>query len=391
MDRAPLVTAFVASYNHAPFLEATLDSMLGQDYPALEVVLVDDGSTDESLEIARAVAQRDSRLRVFQHPGGVNRGISPTCNLALEHARGDLLAWIGSDDLWHPAKTKLQVAIFEEHPDVGMVYARARPLGSEGPLDAAPRGGVIGRGLPALAALISGNRIPASTVMFRRKCIEQVGSFADDVLYSDWELWMRIVARWEPFFLDRPLADYRYHEDNVSLGVDSRTTLERLLAALDSIENQRGTVGGRLGEARIAIRLALQRALLTFALDRDRESRALTRHALELAHRRHRNEVLFWLLDVAWRPPGAALELETLTDYCDVLTESWNPSARVEAEKLSCAATSLWHGVRSHRAKRPTEARRHLLTVATGCPRALMHPPVRRLALEYLVPFRSHY
>src|SRR5947208_8738167 len=98
----PIVSVCIASYNHAHYLPAALDSILSQTLQDFEVVVVDDGSSDQSLLILQDYAARDRRIRVFTHPGHSNRGIAASWNLAFEQSTGQFLTWIGSDDAIYP-------------------------------------------------------------------------------------------------------------------------------------------------------------------------------------------------------------------------------------------------------------------------------------------------
>jgi len=123
----PLVSAIIIFLDAERFLGESIESVLAQTYPNIELLLVDDGSTDGSTAIARGYADRlPDRVRFLQHPGGENRGMSASRNLGARNARGELIAFLDSDDVWLPEKTEQQVAIFRQHPGLGMVYGRTQ-------------------------------------------------------------------------------------------------------------------------------------------------------------------------------------------------------------------------------------------------------------------------
>ena len=97
----PFVSVLVSSYNYAHYLGKTLDSVLAQSCPHFELIVVDDGSTDHSLALARAVALRDGRVRVLTHADDGNHGLAATMRLGLAHCRGEYVAFLESDDIWH--------------------------------------------------------------------------------------------------------------------------------------------------------------------------------------------------------------------------------------------------------------------------------------------------
>src|SRR5437868_6123302 len=114
------VSITIPSYNHVRFLPATLESILAQTYKNFEVVIVDDGSRDGSLQVAQEYAARQPGLiRVLTHPGHENRGVSAAVNLAFENISGEYWMGIPSDDTMYPDKLERQVEFLDKHPEVG--------------------------------------------------------------------------------------------------------------------------------------------------------------------------------------------------------------------------------------------------------------------------------
>ncbi|HEY0173068.1 MAG TPA: glycosyltransferase [Pyrinomonadaceae bacterium] len=267
MPHLPKVSVCIPSYNHARYLPQTLDGVLGQTYQDFEVVVVDDGSTDGSLEVLEAYAARHpEKVRVFTHPGRENRGISPTANLAFEKSRGEYWAGLTSDDVWYADALESLVAHLDAHPEAGIVYGRMSLMDEEG----RPAGGVEGSDVNAcpdpLSGLIQRNPIPAVTVMARRECFERYGGFRDGLVYSDWELWIRFVAQRPAGFIDRPLCRYRVHSYNSSVGIPFEADLRHRLAVMASLrDNAEADGGGLLGVRRRAL-IDLQFAFLRYHL-----------------------------------------------------------------------------------------------------------------------------
>ncbi|MFD1873001.1 glycosyltransferase family 2 protein [Hymenobacter bucti] len=118
----PLVSVITAFLNEERFLPEAIASVLAQDYPHWELVLVDDGSTDRSTALAQQyAAQHPGKIRYCEHPGHANKGLSASRNHGIAAAQGQLLAFLDADDVWLPGKLTQQVGIFGQHPDVGMV------------------------------------------------------------------------------------------------------------------------------------------------------------------------------------------------------------------------------------------------------------------------------
>ncbi|MCA9032230.1 MAG: glycosyltransferase [Planctomycetaceae bacterium] len=115
----PLVSVIVPTYNRAAYIAEAVESALGQTYPHVEVVIVDDGSVDNTSEILAQLSQRDSRVRCFRQE---NAGVSAARNKAIQKAQGDFIAFLDSDDVWHPWKIELQLSLFALKPELGMVW-----------------------------------------------------------------------------------------------------------------------------------------------------------------------------------------------------------------------------------------------------------------------------
>ncbi len=240
-----MVSVCMASYNHEPYLRQAVDSVLAQTRSDLELVVVDDGSTDGSAELLRSLARARPAVRFLFHENRGHRGISASWNEAFRASRGQYLAWIGSDDVWYPEKLARQVALLESRPDVGLVYGLADVIDAQG----ARTGKVIGSDITAapdpLEQLLQTCWIPCLTVTTRRRCLEESGPFAENLVYSDWELWIRIASEWRVAFEDRAVAAYRVHGANTSIDIPSSQDVERRLAVMSSVQarSHRQTTG----------------------------------------------------------------------------------------------------------------------------------------------------
>lgn len=280
MPPTPEVSLCIPSYNCGRWLAAAIDSALAQAGAELEVVVAEDGSTDDSLEIARSFAQRDARVRVVTHPEHRNHGTGATHNLALRGARSQLLGWLGSDDRLLPGALAAQLARLQDRPELGFVYGRARLIDERGEATGASRGGDVTACRDPLARLLRGNPIPACTVLLRRECLERVGEFDETLIYCDWELWLRVVAHWRCGYLARPLAEYRVHGGNLSLGVPRDVHARRSIEALERLREKSPQLGGRLATPWARALMALELARHRFALDERAAASSSLRRAL---------------------------------------------------------------------------------------------------------------
>lgn len=269
----PKVSVCIPSYNHARFLPEAIESALGQTYPNVEVVVVDDGSADGSLEIAEAYAARHpGRVRVYTHPGRRNRGISATVNLGFEMATGDYYSGLPSDDVLYPDKVERQVEFLEARPEVGFVYGRYDVIDDEGRVTGTQAVEDLSGDPDPLARMVEINVIPGVTVLARREAVARVYPHAEGLVYSDWEFWARFLALTPVGFIDRPLVKYRVHGSNTSVGIEPARHLAHTLAALEALRRAAPGLGGERFRALLDLRLAHLRFC---AGDREGAARAL--------------------------------------------------------------------------------------------------------------------
>jgi glycosyltransferase involved in cell wall biosynthesis len=123
MSKISLVSIIVIFYNEERFIQEAIESVIAQTYPHWELLLVDDGSSDDSNEIALSfVNQRPDQIYYLQHPCGENFGKVASRNLGIQHAKGQYIAFLDADDVWLPHKLAEQVEILDMHPDICMLY-----------------------------------------------------------------------------------------------------------------------------------------------------------------------------------------------------------------------------------------------------------------------------
>lgn len=215
-------------------LERAIRSVLDQTYEAIELIVIDDGSTDDSAAIARSFAPR---VQLIEQPP---LGVYHARNRALAASRGELIAFIDSDDRWLPEKLALQVPLFER-PEVGLVYGDVRHVdGALKPLRptsfavAPPHRGWVRE------AFAQSNFIPTITAVLRRRCLEEIGGFPEWPLSSDMLTWFRISRRHEVDYVDAVLADYTVHERGISfeLGAAVIARIELFEAELRSANDE---------------------------------------------------------------------------------------------------------------------------------------------------------
>jgi glycosyltransferase involved in cell wall biosynthesis len=278
---APLVSAVTIVRDGVRFLAEALESALGQSYSDLELVVVDDGSTDRSAEIAgRYVKSEPGRVRLVRQPDGVSRGMSAARTLGVRAARGDFIGFLDADDLWLPEKIAEQVAAFEAHPQAGMVYCRTLmwhswdPNGSRSDYSY-DLGVEPDRLYPPLRLLpqLLENRAQTPTTcnaLIRREAYELAGGFEETFpgLYEDQVFFAKLYVNSATYVSSRLWARYRRHDANetkpfsyVRYYRERRAFLEWMTDYLDDARVNGEVVAmlkAELGDARRPYRAALR-------------------------------------------------------------------------------------------------------------------------------------
>lgn len=207
----PLVSVIIASYNHAPYIEASIESVLQQSYPNIELLVVDDGSRDDSVSRIEAL----QKLHGFDFRVQANKGLSRTLNETIERARGCLIAPFGSDDIMLPQRIATQVAYMVGKPEVGICAGAIQTIDADGKPSGKPRALPLRRLDFEDVFMDRKPGAPAPTLLFRREALERVGGFEPDVRLEDLMIELKITH--SGYFIDilgEPLALYRVHDSN---------------------------------------------------------------------------------------------------------------------------------------------------------------------------------
>jgi alpha-1,3-rhamnosyltransferase len=230
-----LVSIGIPSYNHAEFLPAAIESCLNQTYKEIEIVVVDDNSSDNSLEIARQYERtHPSLIRVFTHPDNLNHGVSATVNLALSKSKGAFFCGLASDDVLYPERTEKQINYLLKNPDVGWVYSKAKRFGAINEVV----GIDISQDPDPLETQIMRNPIWGITVLGRRGVWERTGDHDETLVYSDWDYWARMLEVSRVGFIDEVLAGARIHSRNTSVGIDWKKNHEYSLEVMNVLRTR---------------------------------------------------------------------------------------------------------------------------------------------------------
>lgn len=215
---AALVSVIVPTYNYARFLGAMLESAFAQSYRNTEVIVVDDGSTDNTVEVLRNFLS-DQRLKVHAQS---NQGCIPAMNNGFRVSTGEFIAFCGSDDLWNRDHLQRLMDGFAQHPEAGLIYDNGAYFNDRNGED---EGLVIPREVAekltarpnTLEDVFKKNWITNCTFLVRRQVLEQTGLFDPNVyMTGDLHLIYRIAARWPIYFVDYVGARIRMHGNNMT-------------------------------------------------------------------------------------------------------------------------------------------------------------------------------
>lgn len=232
MNEQPLVSIITPSFNQARYIEATIRSVLSQDYPNIEYIIVDGGSTDETVAIIQKYTlESDSLLSVQKQASAIqsrsiawwvsekDKGQTDAINKGFARAKGQILAWLNSDDTYEPGAISAAVKYLQEHPEVGMVYGDCNYINEDGRVI-----GKFGSAQTDYRLLRQGYaHIPQQTMFFRADLWKQVGPLDPSFYFAmDYDLWTRLAARTVLQYVPQLWANFRLHTSGKTIAADDR-------------------------------------------------------------------------------------------------------------------------------------------------------------------------
>lgn len=218
MTEQPLVSVITASYQMGNYVAEAVRSVLAQDYPHLECIVVNDGSTDNTREVLDALTAEDPRVNVIHQE---NLGQTVAKNRGWQASRGQYVGWCDADNRWRPRKLERQIAAFREHPHVGVVYGDIQLIDGQGnPRPNPPTRRYSGR---ITGKLLIDNFVTFNTTLMPRAIMEAMGGFDETLRMGiDYELWLRISLEHDFLYLAESLVDYRIWEGQMSHRFEER-------------------------------------------------------------------------------------------------------------------------------------------------------------------------
>jgi len=209
----PRVSVVMATFNAELRVEATVNSILGQTYADFEFLVIDDGSTDGTTDVLRRLSAADHRIRWLSQ---TNSGPSAARNRGIRESRGELIAFMDHDDLWHPEKLSLQVALLDAQPDLAVVTCYSAVIGEDGCSLGWKLGGETRENV--YDEMIEWDMVSGGSVaMVRRGALDAVAGFDEALRYrEDWDLWIRLSRQFKFGTVSRALVGFTRHARNSS-------------------------------------------------------------------------------------------------------------------------------------------------------------------------------
>lgn len=242
-DKFPLVTVCIPAYNHEKYISYAIESVLNQTYKNIELIIINDGSKDNTSEIIKRYIEKfQKRFIRFEYRDRKNKGLPKTLNECLEWAKGKYFTGIASDDVMLPEKVEVLVNALESNPNCGIAFGDAFFINEKGEkillhykgkdlVKEVCKDGKINSFLefycndrnldyrnPAIfgsyQSLIIGNYLPAMSYVVKTDLLRKVGGWSEDNIIEDWDMWLKISKVAKFLFVDKPVALYRIHNTN---------------------------------------------------------------------------------------------------------------------------------------------------------------------------------
>lgn len=211
LGKSPLVSVIIPSYNHDQFIKQAIESVVNQTYDNIDLIVVDDGSTDNTVGIVEQLLQHYSFTFIKQP----NLGVSCALNTGIKAASGEYFCFLASDDFYFPDKISRQVDFYLRHEQFGFIHGGAVPVDTKGLEISRPDYGNVNWNTGDIfEILLNDCFISAPTVMVKRSVFDVVGFFDEDIAIEDWDMWLRISKIYKVGFQPEYLVCYRIHASN---------------------------------------------------------------------------------------------------------------------------------------------------------------------------------
>ncbi|MBF0217283.1 MAG: glycosyltransferase [Candidatus Omnitrophica bacterium] len=220
-DRKITVSVIIPTYNNAGYIASAVTSVLVQTCQEYEIIVVDDGSTDETMKVLEPYI----KSRAVRYTCQENQGVSCARNKGIKMSNGELVAFLDADDMWMANKLELELEAFRAHPDAGIIHADIRKVFSDNSISRPCRYGLSGDEVGKHSGDVFNDflsreiYISCSTVMVRKECFDNVGLFDENLSrlgFEDFDMWLRILRYYQAYYIDEAIALYRVRENSMT-------------------------------------------------------------------------------------------------------------------------------------------------------------------------------
>lgn len=207
----PLVSIVIPVWNQEKYVAEAIESVLTQTYPNLELIVVDDGSTDKTPDIVKGYGDRLTYIRQK------NKGAATALNVGTRKAKGELVGWLSSDDVYFKNKIGEQVKYFENYPQVSLVYTDFQMIDGQGKITQVVKSPYYQDRKEFIKQMILGNFVNGSSILAKKRELLKAGLFDPKMKYhADGDMWFRILKNGDFGHVDKVLLKYRWHAGNAS-------------------------------------------------------------------------------------------------------------------------------------------------------------------------------
>lgn len=219
MNVNPLVSVVIPCYNHEQFVQDCIQSVIDQTYENIELIIIDDGSKDHSVEkIQTMISKCEKRFTRFEFRTRPNKGLSTTLNESLEWCQGEYYSAIASDDMLEIEKVNLQVDYLSKTPNCVAVFGGYHLIDDHNNILETRQGEFQSYQFEDI--LLHKHDLPAPTQMMRSKFLLESGGYREDFIIEDWYMWLKLSEHDELHYLNNTFAKYRSHLNNTSKKID---------------------------------------------------------------------------------------------------------------------------------------------------------------------------
>ncbi|MFA7658028.1 MAG: glycosyltransferase [Candidatus Gastranaerophilaceae bacterium] len=220
------ISVITASYNYAQYIEEAINSVINQSYSNWELIIVDDGSSDNSVEIIKRYCEKDSRIKLFQHENGQNKGLKETLLLGIGHASGDWIAFLESDDFFAPDNLSKKVEIINKNPSPKLIFNKVEIIREKDVTEKRQQD------LEAIQNKLSKSNFPKnmfhefyitnsiltfSCVMVETNALKNTDFDTPADTLLDWWLWIHLAYKNDFYYIDEKLTHWRLHAESYIL------------------------------------------------------------------------------------------------------------------------------------------------------------------------------